>query len=186
MVVDREPGPRSWSKRPLWRGVAVLAVATIAVFIATRPSPTQTFVAGGPPLTTPPAGQLTNLSADQFEGILVGLRGTPVLVNVWASWCAPCRTETPLLERTWQADQSRLVIIGINASDQRGAGRAFMDEFGVSFPNIFDASGEIRHRLGVRGFPSTYVFGADGQLRTTVVGGLTEQRLASIIADVTT
>lgn len=76
------------------------------------------------------------------------------------------------------------MIIGIDASDQRAAGRAFMDEFGVTFTNIFDGSAEIRRRLGVRGFPSTYVFGADGQLRTTVVGGLTEQRLASIIADV--
>lgn len=162
----------------------MLVVVTIGVVIATRPSPKQTFVANGPPLTAPPAGELADLSADQFEGVLVGLRGTPVIVNVWASWCAPCRTETPLLERTWQADRSRVVIIGIDASDQRAAGRAFMDEFGVTFTNIFDGSAEIRRRLGVRGFPSTYVFGADGQLRTTVVGGLTEQRLASIIADV--
>ena len=77
------------------------------------------------------------------------------------------------------------MIIGVNSRDQRVGALAFMDEFDVTFTNIFDESGEIRRRLGVRGFPSTYVFGADGKLRTTVVGGLTEQRLASIIADVT-
>lgn len=163
----------------------MLVVAAVAVFIATRPASTPAFVADGPAIDAPPAGVLTDLTADEFEGVLVGLRGRPVIVNVWASWCAPCRTETPLLERTWQAHTSDIVIIGVNSRDQRGGARAFMDEFDVTFANIFDESGEIRRRLGVRGFPSTYVFGADGELRTTVVGGLTEQRLASIIADVT-
>ena len=58
-----------------------------------------------------------------------------------------------------------------------------MDEFDVTYANVFDGSGDIRARLGVRGFPSTYVFGADGVLRSTIVGGLTEQRLAAVLAD---
>ena len=58
-----------------------------------------------------------------------------------------------------------------------------MGEFGVSYPNVFDSSGEIRARLGLRGFPTTYVFGADGILRTTIVGGLTEQRLGAVLED---
>ena len=170
---------------PRWRWAALIVIAAVAVFVVTRPAPTPAFVADGPAIDTPPAGALTDLSADAFEGVLVGLRGRPVIVNVWASWCAPCRTETPLLERTAQAHQSDIVILGINSRDQRAGALAFMDEFDVTFTNIFDESGDIRRRLGLRGFPSTYVFGADGVLRTTVVGGLTEQRLASIIADVT-
>ena len=168
-----------------WGRIALLIVAAVAVFVATRPDSTPAFVANGPAIDTPPPGVLTDLTADEFEGVLVGLRGRPVIVNVWASWCAPCRTETPLLQRTSQAHRSDIVIIGVNSRDQRVGALAFMDEFDVTFTNIFDESGEIRRRLGVRGFPSTYVFGADGKLRTTVVGGLTEQRLASIIADVT-
>jgi thiol-disulfide isomerase/thioredoxin len=169
----------------LWGRIGLLLVAAVTVFFVTRPSSSPAFVAEGPAVDAPPPGVLTELTADEFEGVLVGLRGRPVIVNVWASWCAPCRTETPLLERTSQAHRTDIVIIGVNSRDQRAGALAFMDEFDVTFTNIFDQSGEIRRRLGVRGFPSTYVFGADGKLRTTVVGGLTEQRLASIIADVT-
>jgi cytochrome c biogenesis protein CcmG/thiol:disulfide interchange protein DsbE len=163
----------------------LIALIVGAVVVITRPSTTPAFEASGAPISAPPLGQLTDVSADQFEGVLVGLRGTPVIVNVWASWCAPCRTETPLLQRTWQARGDDVVILGVNSRDRRSSAESFMDEFDVTFANVFDESGQIRRRLGVRGFPSTYVFGADGKLRTTVVGALTEQRLASILADVT-
>ena len=123
------------------------------------------------------------MSADEFEGVLVGLKGTPVIVNVWASWCAPCRTETPLLERTWESSDHDIVILGVASKDDERPAVDFMDEFDVTFPNIFDFSGDIRSRLGLRGFPTTYVFAADGILRSTIVGGLTEQRLAAVIED---
>ncbi|MEO6122375.1 MAG: TlpA disulfide reductase family protein [Ilumatobacteraceae bacterium] len=140
-------------------------------------------MATGSPLATPADGELTPLSADEFEGVLVGLRGRPVIVNIWASWCAPCRTETPLLERTWESGADGVAIIGVASKDSAGPARQFMDEFGVTFPNVFDESGDIRRRLGLRGFPTTYVFDSDGNLQTTIVGGLTEPRLASILQD---
>lgn len=162
---------------------ALVAILIIAGFAVTRPSGNTSFRANGAPLALPAAGKLTELSADDFEGVLVGLRGTPVIVNIWASWCAPCRTETPLLERTWQAHSSEVVILGVASKDVAAGSLAFMNEFDVSYPNVFDSSGEIRSRLGLRGFPTTYVFGADGTLRTTIVGGLTEQRLAAVLED---
>ena len=163
--------------------LALVAILVIAGYAVTRPSGDTSFRATGAPLALPEAGKLTELSADDFEGVLVGLRGTPVIVNIWASWCAPCRTETPLLERTWQAHSSEVVILGVASKDVAKNSLSFMDEFDVSYPNVFDSSGEIRARLGLRGFPTTYVFGADGTLRTTIVGGLTEQRLAAILED---
>ena len=125
----------------------------------------------------------SSVPADEFESILVGQLGTPVIVNVWASWCAPCRTETPLLERTSAEVDGDVVILGVASKDISASAGAFMDEFDVTYANVFDGSGDIRARLGVRGFPSTYVFGADGVLRSTIVGGLTEQRLAAVLAD---
>ena len=162
---------------------AVIVMVAIVGFVVTRPAARPEFEATGPPLALPAAGKLTDLSADDFEGVLVGLRGTPVIVNIWASWCSPCRTETPLLERAWKAHSDEVMIIGVASKDVAAASLDFMDEFDVTFPNVFDSSGEIRARLGLRGFPTTYVFGADGTLRTTIVGGLTEQRLAAVLED---
>lgn len=161
--------------------MAVL-VAVVA-YVVSRPSHDVAFTAHGNPLPTPPAGQLTSMSEHDFEGVLVGLRGKPVIVNIWASWCSPCRTETPLLERTWKAHQQDVTIIGVASKDVPSSSVAFMSEFAVTYPNVFDVSGDIRAQMGLRGFPTTYVFDADGTLRTTIVGGLTEQRLAAVLAD---
>lgn len=175
-----EPVVRSTRKIKL---IAVMAVVVIVGYAVTRPSGASSFVATGDPVALPAAGELTPLSADDFEGVLVGLRGTPVIVNIWASWCSPCRTETALLERTWKAHSDEVTIIGVASKDVASSSRAFMNEFDVTYPNVFDTSGDIRARLGLRGFPTTYVFDADGTLRTTIVGGLTEQRLAAVLED---
>lgn len=165
------------------KAIAVVALVAIASYAVTRPSSESSFEPKGSPVALPEAGRLTELSADDFEGVLVGLRGTPVIVNIWASWCSPCRTETPLLERTWQAHGGDVIILGVASKDVPASSLAFMEEFDVTYPNVFDSSGQIRSRLGLRGFPTTYVFGADGTLRTTIVGGLTEQRLAAVLKD---
>ena len=178
--IESEPISRTSRKTKL---LALLALVAIVGYAVTRPSSAAEFRASGTPVPLPEAGQLTELSADDFEGVLVGLRGTPVIVNIWASWCAPCRTETPLLERTWQAHSSEVVIVGVASKDVFARSLSFMKEFGVTYPNVYDTSGDIRARLGLRGFPTTYVFGADGTLRTTIVGGLTEQRLAAVLED---
>jgi len=179
---DVAPG-RSHLARYRTKVVVALVLVGLSVYALTRPGGDTSFEAHGSPLPLPAGGALTTASADEFEGVLVGLRGTPVIVNVWASWCAPCRTETPLLERAWASNRDWLVVLGVDSKDNVGSGRSFMDEFSVTYPNIFDSSGEIRSRLGLRGFPTTYVFDASGRLRTTIVGGLTEPRLAAVLAD---
>jgi cytochrome c biogenesis protein CcmG, thiol:disulfide interchange protein DsbE len=181
MVVTSSAPPPGLRARTKLVTVAVLAA--LVVYAVTRPSNETVFEPSGAPRPLPAAGKLTEMSADAFEGVLVGLRGTPVIVNIWASWCSPCRAETPLLERTWEAHRGEVVILGVGSKDVPRNLLAFMNEFNVSYPNVFDSSGEIRGRLGLRGFPTTYVFGADGRLRTTIVGGLTEQRLAAVLED---
>lgn len=179
MELSTQPDrPRRWR-----RAAAAIALVALVGWAATRQHDQNSFVATGTPRATPAAGALTPLSGDEFEGVLVGLHGRPVIVNIWASWCAPCRTETPLLERTWKSGAGDVEIIGVASKDSAGPARQFMDEFDVTFPNIFDESGDIRKRLGLRGFPTTYVFDADGNLQATIVGGLTEPRLASILQD---
>ena len=174
-------GPRTRTKL-----IALAVLAALVAYAVTRPSHETTFEPSGDPRPLPAAAKLTEMSADAFEGVLVGLHGKPVIVNIWASWCAPCRTETPLLERAWKAHSDEVTILGVASKDIASESLAFIDEFDVTFPNVFDATGEIRSRLGLRGFPTTYVFDRNGTLQTTIIGGLTEQRLAAVLEDIRT
>jgi len=89
----------------------------------------------------------------------------------------------PLLQRAAQNYAGRAVILGVASKDSPDAAQAFLDEFGLIYPNVFDTTGEIRVRLELSAYPTTYVFGADGRLRSRVVGGVSEQQLASLIDD---
>lgn len=169
-----------WRRRPvsllLVLGVAVLAVGCVPS------NSTATFQAQGAPIPLPSGGMLPDITGDQFEGMLVSQRGRVVIVNVWASWCVPCRTEAPLLQRASESYPD-VTFLGVDSKDGRRAAAQFIDEFDIRYPNVIDSSGEIRQRLGLRGFPTTYIFGPDGALRAGVVGGISEQRLAAQIED---
>ena len=164
------------------RTAVAVVVAAIAVLVGLRIGPDQSagprFVADAPPLPLP-AQQLALASLDEFEGMLVGLRGAPVVVNVWASWCAPCRAEMPLLERAAAVYEGDVTVLGVDSRDTPGEAASFLDDVDVTYPNVFDRSGDIRRALDVRGFPTTYFFDAEGRLTASVVGGITEARLAA-------
>ncbi|MEZ5371160.1 MAG: TlpA disulfide reductase family protein [Microthrixaceae bacterium] len=155
---------------------------TVAVgFAALRRPSNVNFEASGPPVSLPTQGRLLAVNEEEFEGMLVGQLGRPVIVNVWASWCAPCRTEMPLLQRAAETYADRVVILGVASNDSPEAAQEFLDDFGLTYPNVFDVSSEIRTELAVTAYPTTYVFGADGRLQVTIAGGISEQRLAAVI-----
>lgn len=162
---------------------AVAAVALWAGSTALRSPSLPEFEPSGPPLEFPDDGAFDAASLTEFEGMLVGLRGRPVVVNIWASWCAPCRTEMPLLQSAAASYGSDAVILGVATKDDPAAAQRFLDDLGLTYPNVFDASGQIRVALGVTAYPTTYVFGVDGTLRARVNGGISEQRLAGLIED---
>lgn len=137
------------------------------------------FVASGSPLPLPPAGSLVPVSGSEFERILVGLRGTPVVVNVWASWCGPCRVEAPLLQRASERYGERVVFLGVDARDSERDARDFLRRYEIKYPNVVDGYEEITGRLALRGFPTTYIFDRAGKVRASVVGGISEQVLAA-------
>lgn len=192
------PGPETAGDRPSDRsirlirriGVRRLVVAAMVVSAvvwlaaaALREPDLPAFEASGDPLPLPAANSLPALSLDEFEGILVGVRGRPVVVNIWASWCAPCRTEMPLLQDAAGTYADEIVILGVASNDDPRAAAEFLGEIGVTYPNVFDATGAIRVALELTAYPTTYVFGADGALRARVDGGISEQRLAALIED---
>ena len=162
-------------------GLALLASSLLAG-CATSSAATD-FVASGPPAPLPRGGVLTDASVDDFEAILVGARGLPVVVNVWASWCPPCRSEAPLLQRAANDYEGEVVFIGVASRDRRGAAEGFMDRYELTYPNLLDTSGDIRGALGMRAFPTTYVFDRDGRIIAADVGGVSEQTLAAQLED---
>ncbi len=135
------------------------------------------------PARTLPDQQLATVDAEGFEGVLAGLTGRPVVVNVWASWCGPCRVESPLLQRASERYRGQVTFLGVASKDDIGGSRAFLHRYGITYPNLFDATGDVRRALELRGFPTTYFFSARGRLLSTVVGGVSEQTLATRVED---
>ncbi len=100
------------------------------------------------------------------------LRGRVVLVNVWATWCTPCRVEMPLLEATWNRHQAAgLVVLGasVDKGDPRTV-RDFISERGISYPIAIVGPDVISELGGVRGYPTSILIGRDGRVRHRVMG----------------
>ena len=117
------------------------------------------------------------LSLEQF-------RGEVVIVNLWASWCAPCREEQPALERAWRAQTDRGVrFLGIDVIDQENEGISFRREFDVTYPSILDRSGTLAARLKVRVLPTTLVIDRAGDIRFRLVCIVNDELLRQTIAD---
>jgi cytochrome c biogenesis protein CcmG/thiol:disulfide interchange protein DsbE len=139
---------------------------------------------GGPVGDPPPSPRIPSLTADQFEEILVGSE-TPALVNVWASWCIPCRSEAPLLRQAHAAFGDEIRFIGINIRDTQDAAQAFLEEFGIDFENFFDPQRRIPAALGGSGVPLTYFFAPGGELVYFQPGVIDERTLALQIDELT-
>jgi peroxiredoxin len=125
-------------------------------------------------LNTPDGGQLR----------LSDLQGKPVLVNFWASWCAPCRQEMPEIVRTYDAHASDgLVIVAVDLQENAGQIREFADEFGMKFPIVVDRNGGVADawRIGgpIEGIPSSYFLDEHGVVQSRVFGPMTADVLAS-------
>src|SRR3546814_6840734 len=89
----------------------------------------------------------------------------------------------PLLDSAARSYGSEVVILGVASKDDPAEAQRFLDDLGVTYPNVFDESGQVRVALGLTAYPTTYVFGGDGRLRARVDGGISEQRLAGLVED---
>jgi cytochrome c biogenesis protein CcmG, thiol:disulfide interchange protein DsbE len=112
----------------------------------------------------PPAANLQVLGGKRTES-LADYRGKVVLVNVWASWCQPCRDEMPLLEKTQHQIQSQGgTVLGIDVKENTGAALTAKKEFGLSYPNLRDPDGSYVRHFGQTGYPETYVLDRQGKV----------------------
>jgi peroxiredoxin len=106
--------------------------------------------------------------------VLSDLRGHPVLINFWTSWCPPCRTEMPAMQRVFETyrDQN-FVILAVNATHQDSPIKAseFVEEFKLTFPILFDNNGTVTSQYQVSSFPSSFFVDTKGFVHEIVIGG---------------
>ena len=120
---------------------------------------------------------------------LASYRGRVVVLNVWGSWCAPCRAETPALVRSANTLAKQGVsFVGLNTRDNDAAAAAFDAAFHVPYPSFYDPDGDLvlmlRGSVSPKGIPSTLVIDRQGRVAAVVVGGATEQELSAVVGDV--
>jgi cytochrome c biogenesis protein CcmG/thiol:disulfide interchange protein DsbE len=129
------------------------------------------------PLLPTYADTLPEMDPAGFERLLGQLEGTPVLVNFWGEWCPPCREEMPRLVAAHEEWGDRVQFVGVDILDSRGAARSFMDEFGMTFPSVFDPPDAIKTSLGLFGQPVTAFYRPDGSLEFAWTGPISEETL---------
>lgn len=128
----------------------------------------------------PPVG------GEMLAGDPVDIAGRVTVVNFWGSWCGPCREEQPLLEALWKRfGPQGVVFVGINTRrDQRAAALAFLEEFEVTYPSIYDPTSAIAFDYAVRGMPATFVIDRQGLIAARIIGAVrTRAELAEILRE---
>lgn len=120
---------------------------------------------------------LPAISAGEFEAHLETI-DKPAIVNVWASWCLPCRSEAPLLNEAFAKYGDQIEFIGVDVQDNQADAKDFLAEFGLDFDHFFDRNRAIPNNYGGIGTPITFFFGPNGELVNTHNGVVDERTLA--------
>ena len=114
---------------------------------------------------------------------LGGVADRPLVIALWASWCAPCATEAEELQQFWQEHRTEVTMIGVDTQDTTDRGRYFAEDFGWTFPSVFDPDGVVLRSQGLTALPATFVVAADGSTVATFTdGSLTAERLARAVS----
>lgn len=105
---------------------------------------------------------------------LTDLRGKPVILNFWATWCPPCKEEFPLLEETAKKYNDQLHVIAVNYAETQDVVESYVDDHNITIPIVLDKSGLISDIYFVHNYPVTFFIDEDGLLRAQHVGQLTQ------------
>jgi len=168
-------------RTPWWAWLATERLLIACTLLAVMPGSAAPAESAAAPLLKPLdlVGYASRIATPHFIGGTIDtrristmdLRGKVVLVNFWATWCAECRPEMPMLEELHRdfAPQG-LVVIGVNAREQKEAIRLYAGGLGLTFPLVLDPEGKINALYGVVGVPTTFLVGRDGRAVAFAVG----------------
>ena len=171
----------------LRRLAQALAVATLASLLALLAWRVATQNEGGVAEKlgggkTPPAPNFTFPRLDRAGTLeLASLRGKAVVINFWASWCAPCEEELPLLEQLWRKYEPRgAVVLGVATRDARKYARGLMRRSGVTYPNVHDGSGDTWSPYGITALPETFFVDRRGKVIARIAGAIDENDVEAV------
>jgi cytochrome c biogenesis protein CcmG, thiol:disulfide interchange protein DsbE len=159
---------------------AALLVGLLAYGLTTTGTDTtlDSAMARGERVAPPATGSLPRL-AGGGTGSLADYRGKVVLVNVWASWCTPCRDELPLIEQAHKTLAAKGgTVLGIDVKENSQAARKAVARYGLSYPNLRDRDGDYVRQWGQTGYPETYVIDRKGKVAAVRRLPVTRQWLA--------
>lgn len=169
-----------WQRRGRWlAGLGVLAVTLGLAVVLVQGSGSGV----GGKIVGEQAPPLAGASLQSEPLALHDLRGQVVLVNIWSSWCAPCRAEFPLLDATQrELGPHGLAVLGVNTQDTVADARDFLEEVGVSgIRNLHDPDGRLAVQLGARGIPETFLIDQRGVIVDRVIGEVTQEWIESTV-----
>jgi len=179
----RLPGMAPGQRPATWLIVTVAAIvvligAVIAIDATTHRPAKQAALKPAPAFT------LQSLAGPGQRVSLAAYRGHPVILNFFASWCVPCKKETPLLANYYRASKGKVVIIGVDADDTANAARRFLAASGVAYPVGFETTPALANAYGVSeiGIPETFFLNAKHRIVKQVVGGVTMKTLTAGVA----
>jgi thiol-disulfide isomerase/thioredoxin len=129
------------------------------------------------------------IEAEDLDGAPVStadLAGSPSVVNVWATWCAPCQAELPALVEVATAYEGRVGFLGVNFTDSATQARTWERDYGIPYPSIDDGAGAFADDLGFPYLPHTLVVDAGGTIRYRIFGETTEGQLSGLLDELLT
>ena len=177
-------------------GLLALLIVPIAGCSDSQPGTSSgsetNFVVGDGSIEVVPADQRVaapDFSLPTLEGGTFALgkqRGKIVVMNVWASWCAPCRKEAPDLQAVWkQADKKSVQFVGLDTRDSTTSAQGFIKNYGITYPQAIDTDGQVqllfRSTLPAQAIPSTLIVDAQGRVAARILGTASQATLRNVI-----
>ncbi|HVX23346.1 MAG TPA: TlpA disulfide reductase family protein [Acidimicrobiales bacterium] len=162
--------------------IIVVALGGVAAWqVASRPRGDSPAVLVGRTGASTPAFSLPNLVNPVTEISPSELRGKPLVINFWASWCVPCRTEMPLLENAYRGEEGKVVFLGIDTNDTSTAARTFLARLHVTYPVVSDVGGAVAIQYGLYGLPTTVFVSPTGKIVGRHIGQLNQATLRTAL-----
>jgi peroxiredoxin len=169
-----------------WWAVFVVVLVAGGAWLYASQVPADAQPAGRPaePAAGHPAPDFTLATLDGAEFKLSELRGTPVVLNFWATWCGPCQRELPAMQAAAERYDGLVVIAGVDQGEDADTVQAYVDKLQLTFPIPMDTEQDVGQRYNIKGLPTTFFIDGEGIIRRVWAGEMNSITLAENIAQI--